>query len=151
MHVLLKDYSLPLTSTTHTHPVYLGNYGNKLDTNTPAQSSMTPSTNPANDGNMYYFLPWVDQKPCCMVDSQWEDCTYRIESLSIILFTADCLVQRDREEGKKGKVEGSEGGEDRRRERERGGREKKRKGGKKGGRVDRWAGGQVGGRAGGRK
>lgn len=27
------------------------------------------------------------------VDSQWEDCTYRIESLNIILFTAESLEE----------------------------------------------------------
>ena len=95
------------------HPT-IGNYGNKLDTNTPAQSSTTPPTNPVFDGTKYYFLPWMDQlqKPCCAVDSWWEDCTYRIESVNIILFTADCLVRREgqrrgrrRELGKEGEKE----------------------------------------------
>ncbi len=72
--------------------VSIGNYGNKLDDNTPAQSSTTPPTNPVYDGNEYYFLPWMDQKPCVVVDSQWEDCSYRLESLNILLFTADQLV-----------------------------------------------------------
>lgn len=44
------------------------------------------------DGNAYYFLPWMDQKPCVSVTSQWEDCTYRIESLNILLYTANLLV-----------------------------------------------------------
>lgn len=73
----------------------IGNYGNKLDDNTPAQSSTTPPTNPVYDGNKYFFLPWMDQKPCVSVDSQWEDCSYRIESLNILLFTADQLVSVD--------------------------------------------------------
>lgn len=87
-------------SATMVHPVdaamefevSIGNYGNKLDENVPAQSSTTPPTNPVSDGNQYYFLPWMDQKPCVVVDSQWEDCSYRIESLNILLFTAEQLV-----------------------------------------------------------
>ena len=70
-----------------------GNYGNKLDPNTPAQSSTTLPTNPVFDGNKYYFLSWMHQKPCALVDSQWEDCTYRIESLNLLNFTADSLVR----------------------------------------------------------
>ena len=104
------DKRLPLTSSTHTHPIYLGNYGNKLDMNNSAQSSTTPPTNPTYDGIMYYFLPWMDKKPCCVVDSQWEDCTYRIESLNIILFTADHLVQREGEEGRRERREGGSEG-----------------------------------------
>ena len=74
----------------------LGNYGNKLDTNIPAQSSTTPPTNPVPDGTKYFFLPWKHQKPCCVVDSWWEDCTHRIESANIILFIADHLVRREK-------------------------------------------------------
>ena len=49
-------------------PTFLvGNYGNKLDENSPAQSSTTPPSNPIYDGNHYYYLPWVDQKPCIQV------------------------------------------------------------------------------------
>ena len=44
-----------------------GNYGNKLDENSPAQSSTTPPSNPIFDGNSYYYLPWLDQKPCIQV------------------------------------------------------------------------------------
>ena len=73
--------------------VSIGNYGNKLDNNVPAQASTTPPSNPVYDGNAYHFLPWQDQKPCVVVDSQWEDCSYRIESLNILLFTAEQLVR----------------------------------------------------------
>ena len=72
--------------------IFLGNYGNKLDKYTPAQSSTTPPTNPVYDGNHYYYLPWMLDKPCVIVDSQWEDNTYRIESLNILLFLAKQLV-----------------------------------------------------------
>ena len=72
--------------------VSIGNYGNKLDTNTPAQSSTTPPSNPLYDGKYYHYLPWFEQKPCVVVDSQWEDCTYRITSMNILLNIADKLV-----------------------------------------------------------
>ncbi len=72
--------------------VSIGNFGNKLDDTTPVQSSTTPAMNPVYDGNKYYFLPWTHQKPCVVVDSQWEDCSYRINSMNILLFTADQLV-----------------------------------------------------------
>lgn len=71
---------------------HVGNYGNKLDVNTLAQSSTTAATNPIYDGNKYYYLPWMEQKPCLVVDSQWEDCTYRIECLNTLIFIADTLV-----------------------------------------------------------
>ena len=74
------------------HPSLLGNYGNKLDTNAPPQASTTQPTNPVYDGNAFYFLPWMDTKPCVVVDSMWEDCTYRIEALNMLLFTLDRLV-----------------------------------------------------------
>lgn len=70
----------------------LGNYGNKLDTNVPAQSSTTPPTNPVYDGNAYYYLPWTQQKPCVVVDSQWENNSFRIESQNILLFIANIVV-----------------------------------------------------------
>ena len=84
---MLDIWSPPMNIDTQS-----GNYGNKLDTTTPAQSSTTPPTNPVYDGNKYYFLPWLDHKPCTMVDSWWQDCTYRIESLNILTFTAEALV-----------------------------------------------------------
>ena len=88
-------------SATMIHPidtpvefeVSIGNYGNKLDQNTPAQSSTTPPSNPLYDGKYYHYLPWFEQKPCVVVDSQWEDCTYRITSMNILLNMADKLVR----------------------------------------------------------
>ena len=50
-----------------TYVFLTGNYGNKLDENSPAQSSTTPPSNPIYDGNAYYYLPWLDQKPCVVV------------------------------------------------------------------------------------
>ncbi|CAI8014042.1 Myoferlin [Geodia barretti] len=71
--------------------VSIGNYGNKLDTNVPAQSSTTPPSNPLFDGRQYHYLPWFEQKPCVVVDSQWEDCTFRITSMNILYSMADKL------------------------------------------------------------
>lgn len=46
---------------------HAGNYGNKLDENSPVQPSTTPPSNPIFDGNSYYYLPWKEQKPCIQV------------------------------------------------------------------------------------
>ena len=67
------------------HTVYTGNYGNKLDTTTPDILSTTPPLRPVHDGKSYYYLPWFDCKPSVVVDSQWEDNTYRIASLNILI------------------------------------------------------------------
>ena len=72
--------------------VSIGNYGNKLEVNIPAQSSTTPPSNPVFDGRHYHYLPWLEQKPCVVVNSQWEDCTYRITSMNILLNMANKLV-----------------------------------------------------------
>jgi hypothetical protein len=69
--------------------VSIGNYGNKLDENVPAQASTTPPSNPVYDGNAYHYLPWTSEKPCIVVDSQWENNVYRIESQNILLFIAN--------------------------------------------------------------
>ena len=87
-------------SATMIHPIdspiefeiSIGNYGNKLDNNTPAQSSTTSPSNPLYDGKTYHYLPWFEQKPCVVVDSQWEDCSYRIISMNILLNVAEKLV-----------------------------------------------------------
>lgn len=72
-------------SLWHVHTVYTGNYGNKLDTTTPDILSTTPPLHPVHDGKSYYYLPWFDCKPSVVVDSQWEDNTYRIASLNILI------------------------------------------------------------------
>ena len=47
--------------------VSIGNYGNKLDKNSPVQVSTTPPCNPVYDGKQYYYLPWMDKKPVVQV------------------------------------------------------------------------------------
>lgn len=54
--------------------------------------SSTPPLKPMWDGNAYYFLPWMDKKPVVMVDSEWEDYTYRIETANLLENIADSLV-----------------------------------------------------------
>ena len=51
----------------------------------PDTSSTTQSSNPVYDGNHYHYLPWFSSKPCVQVESHWEDNTYRIGSLNIML------------------------------------------------------------------
>ena len=65
--------------------VSIGNYGNKLDENVPPCASTTQPTNAVFDGCYYHFLPWADNKPCVVVDSHWEDTTFRLEALNFIL------------------------------------------------------------------
>ena len=71
--------------------VSIGNYGNLLDTLTDPQSSSTPPTNPVFDGNSYYFLPWQESKPCCVVESHWEDIAFRLEPINFLLKIIDKL------------------------------------------------------------
>lgn len=72
--------------------VSVGNYGNKLDENLPRCVSTTQPTNAVFDGCHYYFLPWANNKPCVAIDSQWEDITFRLESLNMLLAIIDRLV-----------------------------------------------------------
>uniref|UniRef100_A0A1I8IJ23 C2 domain-containing protein n=1 Tax=Macrostomum lignano TaxID=282301 RepID=A0A1I8IJ23_9PLAT len=55
--------------------ISIGNYGNKLD-DTP--------TNAVFDGVHYYFLPWGKTKPCAVVDSQWEDISFRLHAVNFL-------------------------------------------------------------------
>ena len=47
--------------------VSIGDYGNRLDRNSPVQSSSTHPMNPVFDGIRYYYLPWLDEKPFIQV------------------------------------------------------------------------------------
>ena len=67
------------------HFVYTGNYGNKLDNTTPDILSTTSPLHPVHDGSCYHYLPWFDSKPSVVVDSRWEDNTYRMASLNILI------------------------------------------------------------------
>jgi len=72
--------------------VSIGNYGNKLDDQLPPSVSTTQPTNAVFDGCYYYFLPWDDSKPCVTVDCQWEDVTFRLEAVNLLLTFVDKLV-----------------------------------------------------------
>lgn len=69
-----------------------GNYGNQLDVSVPPSASSTSPTNAIFDGTFYYFLPWNDIKPCCNVDSHWEDIAFRLEPLNILSRMREQLV-----------------------------------------------------------
>ncbi|BFY97443.1 hypothetical protein BsWGS_00482 [Bradybaena similaris] len=71
--------------------VSIGNYGNKLDENVPPCASTTQPTNAVFDGSYYYFLPWANTKPCVVVDCSWEDISFRLESLNMMLSILDRL------------------------------------------------------------
>ncbi|KAK6186023.1 hypothetical protein SNE40_008141 [Patella caerulea] len=71
--------------------VSIGNYGNKLDENVAPCASTTQPTNAVFDGACYYFLPWGGTKPCVVVDSSWEDISFRLEALNLLLKIIDSL------------------------------------------------------------
>ena len=79
---------------------FVGNYGNQLDVSVPPSSSSTSPTNAIFDGSFYYFLPWNDIKPCCNVDSHWEDIAFRLEPLNILTRMCEQLVSTCREKKK---------------------------------------------------
>ncbi|VDK71593.1 unnamed protein product [Dibothriocephalus latus] len=64
--------------------VSIGNFGNTLDESIGPSASTTCPTNAVFDGCYYNFLPWGDSKPCVMVDSQWEDISYRLYAVNMI-------------------------------------------------------------------
>lgn len=55
-------------------------------------SSATSPVNAVFDGCYYYYLPWGGIKPCCNVDSHWEDIAFRLDQLNIISHICDELV-----------------------------------------------------------
>ncbi|XP_033757648.1 myoferlin-like isoform X3 [Pecten maximus] len=71
--------------------ISIGNYGNKLDDNVPPCSSTTQPTNAVFDGCHYSFLPWGATKPCVVVDSHWEDISFRLEALNLLQGIVDKL------------------------------------------------------------
>jgi len=72
--------------------VSIGHYGNKLDESLAPSVSTTQPTNAVFDGCHYYFLPWGDSKPCVTVDCQWEDVSFRLEAVNLLLTIVDKLV-----------------------------------------------------------
>lgn len=72
--------------------VSLGNYGNKLDESLPPSACTSQPTNAVFDGSYYYFLPWAERKPCVVIDSHWEDISFRLEALNLLIGITDRLV-----------------------------------------------------------
>ncbi len=72
--------------------VSMGNFGNSLDDTLPPSSCTTPSIYPLFDGNYYHYAPWAECKPCTLLESQWEDVTFRLEALNLLLRIKDKLV-----------------------------------------------------------
>uniref|UniRef100_A0A3Q4I6N5 Myoferlin like n=1 Tax=Neolamprologus brichardi TaxID=32507 RepID=A0A3Q4I6N5_NEOBR len=71
--------------------VSIGNYGNKLDSTCKPLASTTQYSFAVFDGNHYYYLPWADTKPVVILTSYWEDISYRLCSVNILLFIAERL------------------------------------------------------------
>ncbi|XP_039857543.1 myoferlin [Simochromis diagramma] len=71
--------------------VSIGNYGNKLDSTCKPLASTTQYSFAVFDGNHYYYLPWAETKPVVILTSYWEDISYRLYSVNILLFIAERL------------------------------------------------------------
>ena len=72
--------------------VSIGNYGNRLDDLLPPCVCTTQPTNAVFDGCYYYYLPWGNTKPCVVIDSHWEDISFRLEALNLLINISDTLV-----------------------------------------------------------
>uniref|UniRef100_H2ZAE4 C2 domain-containing protein n=1 Tax=Ciona savignyi TaxID=51511 RepID=H2ZAE4_CIOSA len=74
--------------------VSIGNYGNKFDTEVGAASSTTEPGNPVFDGVNYHYMAWTSKKPILMVTSQWEDISFRLYAMNLILRTCERMVSQ---------------------------------------------------------
>ena len=75
----------------------IGNYGNSLDRNMATSSSTTPPAWPvisaqSDASGAVGYMSWACSKPCCMVESSWEDCEHRIICSNVILKLSQYLV-----------------------------------------------------------
>ncbi|VDL89995.1 unnamed protein product [Schistocephalus solidus] len=73
-----------VTDAAVSFEVSIGNFGNNLDETIGPSASTTCPANAVFDGCYYNFLPWGDSKPCVMVDSQWEDISYRLYAVNML-------------------------------------------------------------------
>ncbi|KAF6018505.1 hypothetical protein EB796_023180 [Bugula neritina] len=74
--------------------VSIGTYGNKLDDTVMPTASCTQPTNAVFDGCRYNFLPWENKRPCISVESFWEDISFRIDTINILLGIVDMMESR---------------------------------------------------------
>ncbi|XP_058507903.1 myoferlin [Solea solea] len=71
--------------------VSIGNYGNKLDSTCKPLASTTQYSYAVFDGNHYYYLPWANTKPVVILTSYWEDVSYRLYAVNVLLSVAERL------------------------------------------------------------
>ena len=55
-------------------------------------ASCTQPTNAVFDGCRYNFLPWENKKPCIAVESFWEDISFRIDTINMLLGMSEMMV-----------------------------------------------------------
>ena len=58
--------------------VSIGKYGDLM-------TSSTPTMRVVSDGHKSYYVPWKDEKPCCMVECYWEDVQHRYGAFYTLL------------------------------------------------------------------
>ncbi len=83
--VLSNNSADQVTSIGYQNEVSIGNYGNKLDADVAPSSSTTTPAHALFDGHAYRYLPWDMNKPVTTVESHWEDVSFRLETLNILL------------------------------------------------------------------
>ena len=69
-----------------------GTYGNKLDDTVLPTASCTQPTNAVFDGCRYNFLPWENKKPCIAVESFWEDISFRLDTINMLMSMVEMMV-----------------------------------------------------------
>ena len=69
----------------------VGSYGTNLSDTAPAASCTQP-TKIVSDGTRYFYLPWLSTKPCIKVHCQWEDISFRIDTINMLESVVDKLV-----------------------------------------------------------
>lgn len=79
-----------MTFVWHYNTSLLGNFGYAED-ETLSSSSTLPMY-PVIDDQNYGHMPWYDHKPVIFLESEWENCQYRMESLNLLINTANIVV-----------------------------------------------------------
>lgn len=64
--------------------ISIGNYGTSFDETVEVLQSTSRSETPVPDGVEYSYVSWGDSKPCCTVESHWEDISFRLGPMNML-------------------------------------------------------------------